>query len=161
MSILFVALAPHPGVETDFYAPPKDKKIFDPFLDALEIPSSAGNQASEEDACAGDLARLTEFQRRGYYLTYLSECPLPENQEIAEQIIHRLGPTLVRRIKFNYRPKQIAPLGQELSPLIEILKGQGLGPILTTDDGQALPLPSTGLREWMQLFRRSVTAGAT
>jgi len=161
MGILFIALAPLPGVENDFYASPKDKTFFEPFLEALEIPSSTEKSAREEDNHGKDLARLTEFQRRGFFLACLSECPLPDNKETVEQIIQRLGPTLVRRIKFNYRPKQIAPLGQELSPLVEMLKEHGLGPVLMGDDGQALPLPCTGVQGWMQLFRRSVTAEAT
>jgi len=157
---LFVALAPATNAADDFYAPARAKEFFNPFLEALEISPSAEKSALEDDARVDDLAKLGEFQRRGYFLAYLSECPLPDNEETPEQTINRLGPTLVRRIKFNYRPKQIAPLGQELSPMVEMLSRQGLSPVLTASDGHALPLPGTGVREWMQLFRRSVTAGA-
>ncbi|HWF12733.1 MAG TPA: hypothetical protein VG272_03285 [Candidatus Acidoferrales bacterium] len=160
MGILFVALAPPSHTADDFYAPARSREFSDLFLEALEI-FPAEKPALEEDVRANDLARLAEFQRRGHYLTYLSECPLLDDKETAEQIIQRLGPILLRRIKFNYRPRQIAPLGQELFPLIDLLNGQGIGPVLTTADGQALPLPGTGSQEWMQLFRRSVTAGAT
>jgi hypothetical protein len=157
---LFIALAPAANLVDDFYGPARSKAFFDPFLEALEISPSAEKSAPEADARASDLARLAEFQRRGYFLSYLSECPLPENKETAEETIDRLGPTLVRRIKFNYRPKQIAPLGQELSPLVEMLNSHGLGPVLTGVGGFTLPLPGTGPGEWLQLFRRSVTAGA-
>jgi hypothetical protein len=158
---LFVALAPAAAVSDDFYAPGRSKEFFNSFLEAMEIAPSAEKSASEDGARANDLARLAEFQRRGYFLAYLSECPLPEGKETPEQTLIRLGPTLVRRIKFNYRPKQIAPLGKELSPLVEILKRHGLGPVLTPGGGkEVLPLPGTGAREWMQLFRSSVTAGA-
>jgi hypothetical protein len=156
---LFLALAPAANAADDFYAPARSKEFFNPFLEALEIFSSAEKSAPEDDARANDLAKLGEFQRRGYFLAYLSECPLPE-KETPEQTMDRLGPTLVRRIKFNYRPKQIAPLGQELSPLVEMLNRQGVGPVLTASGGHVLPLPGAGTREWMQLFRRSVTAGA-
>jgi hypothetical protein len=157
---LFIALAPANAAD-DFYAPARSKEFFNPFLEALEISASAGKSATEDDARANDLAKLAEFQRRGYFLAYLSECPLPENKETPEQTIVRLGPTMVRRIKFNYRPKQIAPLGQELSPLVEMLNRQGLGPTLTLGGSHALPLPGTGAQEWMQMFRRSVMAGAS
>lgn len=156
---LFVALAPPPRTADDFYAPARSKGFFNPFLDALEIAS--GTQVPVGGDVGGDdLARLAEFQRRGYYLVYLSECPLPENGESAAETIRRLGPTLTRRIRFNYRPKQIAPLGQELSPLVELLKGHQIAAVLTSGDGLALPTPGTGPQDWMQLFRRSVTAGA-
>lgn len=161
MGTLFIALAPPAHTADDFYAPARSNEFFDPFMEVLEISSPMEKSVAEEDPCASDLSKLAEFQRRGFFLAYLSECPLPEIIETAEQIIQRLGPTLIRRIKFNYRPKQIAPLGQELSPLVGMLNGQGIGHVLTTAHDQPLPLPGTGSQEWMQLFRRSVTAGAT
>jgi hypothetical protein len=158
ISTLFVALAPPSQAVDDFYAPPNSKTFFDPFMDALEIPLLTEKVATNGDIHAADLARLAEFQRRGYYLTYLSECALPENAETADETVARLGPTLVRRIKFNYRPKQIAPLGQELFSLVKLLKGQEIETVLTAGDGLVLPVPGTGSQDCMQLFRRSVTA---
>ena len=160
MGVLFVALAPPVRPEDDFYGPPESKEFFDPFLDALEIYSSTDRAALGSDAQAADAARLAEFQRRGYYLAYLSECPIPENAEPAASTIARLGPTLIRRIRFNYKPKHIAPLGQELFPLVDMLRVAGIGPILTLDQGLALPTPRTGDREWMELFRRAVATAA-
>jgi|SRR5665213_4400 len=157
---LFVALAPPAQSADDFYAPAASKEFFTPFMDALEIPFAAEKSAADDDAHTADLAKLAEFQRRGYYLTFLSECPLPENVESADESILRLGPTLVRRIKFNYRPKQIAPLGPNLFSLVRILQRDEIAPVLTAGDGLALPIPGTGPQDWMHLFRRSVTAGA-
>lgn len=157
---LFVALAPPARTADDFYAPARSKAFFDPFMDALEISAPTEQPAVGEEARAADLVRLAEFQRRGYYLTFLSECPLPENAETADNTIQRLGPTLVRRIKFNYRPKQLAPLGQELTSLVDMFKGQEIAPVLTAGNGLALPIPGTGSQDWLQLFRGSVTAGA-
>jgi hypothetical protein len=160
MSVLFVVLAPPVRPEDDFYGPPESKEFFDPFLEALEIPRSAEKSVKQTDAHAADLARLAEFQHRGYYLAYLSECPIQASEEPAASTIARLAPTLIRRIRFNYRPKHIAPLGQELNPLIEILRGEGITPIITSDRGLALPAPGTGPLDWMELFRRSVAAAA-
>jgi len=160
MGVLFVALAPTVRCEDDFYGPAKSKEFFDPFLEALEIPASTERTAPGSDAQAADTARLMEFQRRGYYLAYLSECPIPENGEPAASTVARLGSTLIRRIRFNYRPKHVAPLGQELFPLVDVLRVAGIGPILTLDQGLTLPTPRTGDREWMELFRRSVATAA-
>jgi hypothetical protein len=160
MGILFVALAPPVRPEDDFYGPPESKEFFDPFLNALEIYSSTDRAALGSDAQAADTARLAEFQRRGHYLAYLSECPIPENGELAVSTIARLAPTLIRRIRFNYKPKHVAPLGQELFPLVDMLKVAGIGPILTLDQGLALPTPRTGDREWMELFQRAVATAA-
>src|ERR1700692_3272720 len=129
LGVLFIALAPSIREEDDFYGPAKSKEFTDPFLEALEIHSATEKAGAEGTAYAGDSARLAEFQRRGYYLAYLSECPHPENEEAATSAIARLSPTLIRRIKFNYRPKHIAPLGHGLFPLGEILKNAGLCPL--------------------------------
>jgi hypothetical protein len=160
ISILFVVLAPPFGAEDDFYSASESNEFTSPFLDALEIPPSSDKVADGSDAHAADTGRLPEFQRRGYHLAYLSECPLPETVEPAESTIARLGPTLIRRIRFNYKPKHIAPLGQELFPLVGVLRDAGIGPVLTLDQGLVLPLPRTGDREGQELFHRAVSSAA-
>jgi hypothetical protein len=160
IGVLFVAWAPPLRQEDMFYAPPASKEFFHPFLDALEILASSEKVAPGPDAHSADSARLAEFQRRGYYLAYLSECPIPENEESAAATIARLGPTLIRRIRFNYKPKHIAPLGQELFPLVDMLRVAGIGPVLTLDQGLSLPTPRAGDREWVGLFQRAVATVA-
>ena len=160
IGVLFVAWAPPFRPEDDFYGLSESKEFFDSLLEALEIPSSMDKAAPELGAHAGDSARLAEFQRRGHYLAYLAECPIREADEPAASTITRLAPTLIRRIRFNYKPKYIAPLGHELFPLIETLRVAGIGPILTLEQGQILPAPRTGDREWPELFRRAVAAVA-
>ena len=156
IGILFVVLAPPSGAENDFYGLAVSNEFRDPFLDALEIPLFSDKVAPGSDAHAADTARLAEFQRRGYYLAYLSECPLPETAEPAASTIAGLGPTLVRRIRFNYNPKHIVPLGQELLPLVDVIRVAGIGSVLTLDCGRVLPLPRTGDREGLELFQRAV-----
>ncbi len=156
IGVLFVALAPSVRPEDEFYGPLESKEFTEPFLEALGIHSSTDQASPESDAHAIDSARLVEFQRRGYYLAYLSECPIPENEEPTASTIARLSPTLIRRIRFNYRPKQIAPLGQELFPLVEMLRIAGIGPTLTLDQGLVLPAPRTGDRAWLDLFQKAV-----
>jgi hypothetical protein len=128
---------------------------------------------------------LLEFQRRGYYLTYLSECPVtPEhfaNVEVtrgmtnlgiahgavdsgidgaqvsnARECISRLAPTLIKRIRFNYRPKHVVLLGTHLSPLMGVFEDAGLGPLLLLDRGAPLTIPGTGDGSSLTLFRRAV-----
>jgi hypothetical protein len=160
IGVLFVALAPPARPEDDFYGPSESKEFADPFLEALEIHPFKEKTGPELDPHAADSARLAEFQRRGYYLAYLSECPLPEIEEPSAATIARLSPTLNRRIRFNYKPKLVAPIGQELFPLIDMLRIAGIGPILTQDQGLALPTPRTGAGDWMELFQRAVSSVA-
>ena len=158
IGILFVVLAPPSRPQDDFYGPAESKEFSDPFLEALDIRPSTDKAAQGSDAHANDSARLMEFQRRGCYLAYLSECPLPENEEPAASTIARLGPTLIRRIRFNYKPKLVAPLGEELLPLIDMLRAAGIDPVLTLDQERALPAPRTGDREWTELLQRAVAS---
>lgn len=160
IGVLFVALAPAVRSEDDFYGPSESTEFAGPFLEALEIHSSAAKAVPESDVNATGAARLAEFQRRRYYLAYLSECPLPEDGEPAASTIARMAPTLIRRIRSNYKPKHVAPLGQELFPLVEIVRAAGIGSILTLAQGLALPTPRTGDRESLELFRRAVAAAA-
>ena len=160
IGVLFVALAAPARAEDDFYGAANSKEFADPLLDALDIRSSTDRATPESNSPAPGLARLTGFQHRGYYLAYLSECPIAENEESVKSAIARLGPTLIRRIKFNYRPKHIAPLGQELSPLVDVLRVAGFGPVLLLDQGLPLPTPGTGNREWAELFQRAVSSVA-
>src|SRR5260221_9520292 len=82
IGLLFVALAPMPRLEDDFYGPPESRSFFDPFLSAQDILPEAGKQSGEANGREADIARLLEFQREGYYLTYLSECSLLAQSDV-------------------------------------------------------------------------------
>jgi hypothetical protein len=146
IDVLFVALEPRPRLEDDFYGPPESRDFFDPFLSSLKIQSEAGKPSNEANGREADVSRLLEFQRRGYYLTYLSECPVmaQEDANVARERIARMSATLVKRIRFNYKPKHIALVGTNLSPLVEVFQQAGMGPLL--DDNLAAPLtiPDSG-----------------
>jgi hypothetical protein len=154
IGILFIAMAPASRPEDDFYAPPESKQYFDPFMDALEI--SAGKATLETGPQGVDMERLVEFQRRGHFLAYLSECPLPAECQATPEAIARLATNLLRRIRFNYKPKHVALLGQEIAPLVEVLCNAGIGPSLILNQGLPLPFPSTGDQGWKALFQSAV-----
>jgi hypothetical protein len=159
IQVLFVALDPMPRPEDEFYRPAESRQFFDSLLSALDISTHAESNAAEAAP-----ANLLEFQRRGYYLTYLSECPLPlphstnENADgsAASECISRLAPTLVKRIRFNYKPKHVALLGTNLTPLIEIFEQSGIASLLLLDEGAPLTVPSAGDAPSLFLFQRTV-----
>jgi hypothetical protein len=173
--VLFVALAPLPRLEDEFYRPPESRDFFDSFLSALNIlPDAEGRGMRLETAevrtrteskgpDAGP-AMLLEFQRRGYYIAYLSECPVTQLQSAsqdaemsaARECISRLAGTLIKRIRFNYRPKRVVLLGTHLSPLLGVFEDAGLGSLLLLDRGAPLTIPSTGDGPSVGLFRRAV-----
>jgi len=160
VNVLFVALQPMPRPEDDFYRPPESRDFFDSFLSALDIAPEDAN------------AKLLEFQRRGYCLTYLSECPVtPQDSaspgrmqgkpgagqktgdSAARECISRLAPTLVKRIRFNYKPKHVALLGTDMEPLIEIFEHAGIGALLLLGQGPPLTSPGCGPYFYAERFK--------
>jgi len=160
INLLFVTLSPPRHEADDFYGPPESKEFFDPFFEALEIPSPADKAGLASSAQATPEARFAEFQHRGYYLVHLCECPTIAGGEPVSATISRLEPTLIRRIRYNYRPKSIALLGSELTPLVEILRAAGIGPLITTPEGSALPIPTRGDRQAASLVRKALSAAS-
>ena len=150
--LLFISLAPMPRLEDDFYGPPESRDFFDPFMSALGILPEAGKPAGESNGREAGTSRLIEFQRRGYYLTHLSECaPIAEHPanlgpdaNAAREVISRLAPTLIKRIRFNYKPKHIALLGANLGALIEVFRQAGISSLLDFNEAAPLTVPNAG-----------------
>jgi hypothetical protein len=154
IGILFVAAAPLIRPEDDFYGPPESRDFFNRLLGAVEIPASGSTTAPGEDLREKDAARLVEFQHRGYYLSYLSECPLPTDDQAVPAAISRLGPALLRRIRFNYRPRQIAVLGRPLRPLGDIFEKAAMPSTLLS----LLEVPDEGDPAGAERFRKAIAS---
>ncbi len=170
---LFIGLAPALLLEDDFYRPPEAEEFFETFLDTLAIPRSGEQTASEPNRHESRVARLAEFQRRGYYLAWLCECPIesairgavPQAAADASDCLRRLGPTLVKRIQWNYRPKQLVLLTNELDPARELFAQAGIGGLLVLDRGQPLHLPASadpaGSSRFRAALQRITSSAAT
>jgi hypothetical protein len=144
INVLFVALAPPMRPENFFYRPPESRDFFASLLEATGVTAPEGNTASVGEDLEGEIARVTEFQHRGFYLAYLSECPTPEVGDVNFEDAPSLSSALILRIRFNYRPRQVALLGREMRPTVETLKAAGMGEILVLDHGQPLEIPQAG-----------------
>jgi hypothetical protein len=83
-------------------------------------------------------AALTEFQRRGFLLTYVLECPL--NPGVSDSVViqtllqSRLS-ALLARVRRSLRPKRVAPISGFLAPLVASLQAAELGCTLLLDSG--------------------------
>jgi hypothetical protein len=150
---LFVAPAPQRGAEgvalsegdEDETFPPSAIQDYSALLDGLGIPGPPAT-ADFELQSKNFLARLTEFQRRGFYLAFLSECVLPNGgaeaaSDDAAKLCAQYGPTLIKRIQYSYKPKQIVPLSRALAPLVSMLQLSDLGQYLLLDNGAPFELP--------------------
>jgi hypothetical protein len=73
-------------------------------------------QALDIDAAGLSVeAALGEFQRRGYLLTYVLECPLNRGTALKlGELLEARIPLAIRRIRRSYQPKRLVLLGEEL-----------------------------------------------
>jgi hypothetical protein len=86
---------------------------------------------------------------------------MPEEADSIPAILSRLGPTPIRRIQLNYRPKKIALLGKNMAPLLEILEKAGLSPTLLLDRGAPLTVPEPGDFAAQAKFRAVLSSATT
>jgi hypothetical protein len=98
-------------------------------LDALGI-STAGKAADAVHA---------EFQRAGFFLTHVLECPLDraagQGDEAAALLAKRVQP-MATRIRRSLKPKRVVLISQALGPILEKILGLELGCPFVLDDGK-------------------------
>lgn len=163
IQVLFVALAPQASPEIvsrpdnldgeGAAFPPSAVEDYSALLDGLGIAEPTATAGAESQA-GSFLARLNEFQRRGFYLAFLAECPLQSDSTTATsgealrkdavELCTTYGPTLLKRIRYSYKPKQIALLSPALGALVPMLEQAGLGQTLLLDHGEPFELPRPG-----------------
>jgi hypothetical protein len=137
IQVLLLGVAPPPRPEDYFYRAaesgtdrsPSGRAFFDTLIRAAE--ENPARYATEREA-------LTEFQRRGLFFAHVVECPAVASER--EAAIERCATSLVKRIRFSYRPKHIAPLFSELAPVIPLLAAAGMSDRLILDGDKPLDL---------------------
>jgi hypothetical protein len=81
-------------------------------------------------------AVLTDFQRRGYLLTYVLECPSQsEDGQPTQQLLERGLATTVVRIRRSLKPKKVILLGGELDPFVDRFTKEAVGAELVLSEG--------------------------
>jgi hypothetical protein len=98
-------------------------------LDALAI-STAGKAADAVHA---------EFQRAGFFLTHVLECPLDrgagQGDEAAALLAKRLQP-MATRIRRSLKPKRVVLISLALGPILEKILALELGCPVVLDNGK-------------------------
>ena len=98
-------------------------------LDALGI-SAAGKAADAVHA---------EFQRAGFFLTHVLECPLGKDAgqgaEAAALLTKRLEP-VATRIRRSLKPKRVVLISRALGPILEKILALELGCPVVLDNGK-------------------------
>jgi hypothetical protein len=129
--VLFLDASPPALAEDFFYQPAKDRSTrslasrmyFDELVKASGSLTSGGLQ---EDAA------LSDFRRRGFFLSYAVECPFESEGEL-HAALRRLAPTALKRVQYSLKPNYIVPLGEPTKELIRLFGLIGWGDRLILD----------------------------
>ncbi len=103
-------------------------------------------------------ATLAEFQRRGFFLTHVLECPLEDGEggSIAELIRNRL-PTVLARIRRSLKPKRLVPISKWLEQFLPDLASSALPGAMLLDQGKPFAVDGDGACEAAGRLREAVT----
>jgi hypothetical protein len=157
IGVLFLTDAPPPALEDYFYSAdasgarrsPASRAFFDSLMTAVGISPGEGNLGEGKN----ESALLTEFQRRGCYLAEAVECPFEPHELSAgvqsagmalEGFARRHWPTLLKRIQYSYKPRNIVLFSKRTRSFIPMFKEAGLGDRLLLHRGGSLELPIPG-----------------
>jgi hypothetical protein len=81
-------------------------------------------------------ATLAEFQRLGYLLTYVLECPVGAGTAPARRaMVETRIPLAMRRIRRSYQPKRLVLFGEELDSFEPGLAGEDLRAEVVRSEG--------------------------
>lgn len=103
-----------------------------------------------------------EFQRAGFFLTYLLECPLNADSqgESALLLVPRL-PAVAARIRRSLKPRRVMPITMALEPIVLNIRGMELGCPVVLDDGNPFGLDGDGRERAVARLREALGAPAT
>ena len=88
-----------------------------------------------------------EFQRAGFFLTHVLECPLdgdPANAEAAGALLAKRLQQVATRIRRSLKPKRVMAITEELAPVVEDILALDLGCPVVLDHGKPFRLEGCG-----------------
>jgi hypothetical protein len=122
-------------------------------LDALGI-STAGRAAEVAHA---------EFQRAGFFLTHVLECPLGgdagQGAEAAAMLAQRLQP-VATRIRRSLKPKRVVLISRALGPILEKILALELGCSVVLDNGKPFEFDGAAPGNSVTRLREALAAPA-
>ena len=122
-------------------------------LDAAGI-STAGKTAETVHA---------EFQRAGFFLTHVLECPL-DGQGVAESrsasLLRQHLRLVATRIRRSLKPKRVIAVTEDLAPVVEDILALDLGCPVLLDHGKPFRLESQGGTEGAVRLREVIRLSA-
>jgi hypothetical protein len=105
---------------------------------------------------------LSEFQRGGFLLTHLLECPLETGQleQPLEDLFQKRFPLVATRIRRSLKPKRVVLISDALAPVAARFSEVDLGCPLILDDGKPFTLDSADASRAVHLLRQGLGIAA-
>jgi hypothetical protein len=104
---------------------------------------------------------LSEFQRGGFFLTHVLECPLESGQAgplVCESLLGKRVSSVMTRIRRSLKPKRVFLISESLAPLSAGLSSSDPGCPVILDGGQPFGLDSSGFSEAAKHLRAAIAA---
>ena len=143
-----------PKYDADFiYTPTGDRRG-----EAKNVLSAAG--LASEGKPAETL--LAEFQRAGFFLTHVLECPSEDGAvESTQQLVATRFPAVLARIRRSLKPKKLVPISRVLEPFLSVLNPSELPCVILMDGVKPFALDEEPSLEAGKRLRAALTAPAT
>jgi hypothetical protein len=109
---------------------PADAQAFLYGAEDLQGEAAALLRAVEIDTAGKPVeAVLTEFQRKGYFLTHVLECAaeVAIGGAIPVDALKKRLPSVLRRIRTSLKPKKVVVISEKLMPVLAELKNGQIG----------------------------------
>ena len=106
---------------------------------------------------------LSEFQRSGFFLTHVLECPLETGglgDPSSEALLERRAGQVLTRIRRSLKPKRVVLISELLAPLTARFTSTAMGCPVLLDDGKPFGLDSSGFSAAAQHLREALGAPA-
>jgi hypothetical protein len=106
-------------------------------------------------------AVLSEFQRGGFLLGYVLECPLePEarNEAALAALLKARMPALLARLRRSFQAKRVASISSKLDPFLAGLTEKDFGCVPLSDGGKSFALDGTSPERVIERLRLALAA---
>lgn len=105
---------------------------------------------------------LAEFQRGGFFVTHVLECPVESREGVAidELIANRL-PAVLARIRRSLKPKRVAPIAMALEQFLPALNSGALPCTILLDQGAPFVLDGDAARASAKNLREALASQST
>jgi hypothetical protein len=144
------------------YSPDADSDFL--YAETVEIAGEGAHvlKATGIDAAGKTkVAALSEFQRGGFLLGYVLECPLePESRNDAAltALLKARMPAFLARLRRSFQPKRVASISSKLDPFLTGLTERELGCTLVSDGGKSFALDGPAPEKEIEKLRAAHAA---